>query len=170
MRESYIKKERVRPTPALVRKAVFDILRDIEDKTFIDLYAGKGFVGIEALKRGAKEVVFVERDPVLAIFIKNSIQKMGSSFNFQVFNTDVIKFIEKTEETFDIVFADPPYESGELDRLFKAFESKNLIKNDGVLIIQHHKNESLREKLKDLKIQKCYRYGDTLLTLYRRSP
>lgn len=170
MRESSTKKTRVRPTPALVRKAVFDILRDVEDKTFLDLYAGKGFVGIEALKKGAKEVVFVERDPVLAIFIKNSIEKLNLFPKFQILNIDTIKFIEKTEQTFDIVFADPPYESGELERLFKAFETKNLLKEDGVLIIQHHKKESLREKLKELKIQKCYRYGDTLLTLYRRSP
>lgn len=170
MRESSTKKTRVRPTPALVRKAVFDILRDVEDKTFVDLYAGKGFVGIEALKKGAKEVVFVERDPVLAIFIKNSIEKLNLFPKFQILNIDTIKFIEKTEQTFDIVFADPPYESGELERLFKAFETKNLLKENGVLIIQHHKKESLREKLKELKIQKCYRYGDTLLTLYRRSP
>jgi len=61
------KKQTVRPTSAVVRKAIFDILQNVESKTFIDLYAGKGFVGMEALKKGADEVIFVEQDPVLCV-------------------------------------------------------------------------------------------------------
>lgn len=163
-----IKKQRVRPTPAIVRKAIFDILKDIEDKTFLDLYAGKGLVGMEALKRGAKEVTFVEIDPVLCIFIKNLLQKKNLSSRANVYSLDALKFLNETDREFDIIFADPPYESGQLERLFNFFEKKNLLKEEGVLIFQHHKNESLKEKLKDLKIHKCYRYGDTLLTVYRR--
>lgn len=169
MKDPHIKKTSVRPTPALVRKAIFDILRSVENKVFIDLYAGKGLVGIEALKRGAKKVIFVERDPVLSIFIENSLKKFQFSGNGEVKNTDAISFIEKTVQVYDIIFADPPYEKGELERIFKVFERKNLLKDDGILIIQHHKNESLKEKLRDLKIHKCYRYGDTFLTTYRRS-
>lgn len=163
-----IKKQRVRPTPSIVRKAIFDILKDIEDKTFLDLYAGKGLVGMEALKKGAKEVTFVEIDPVLCIFIKNLLQKKNLSSRANVYSLDALKFLNETDREFDIIFADPPYESGQLERLFNFFEKKNLLKEEGVLIFQHHKNESLKEKLKDLKIHKCYRYGDTLLTVYRR--
>jgi len=158
----------VRPTPAIVRKAIFDILRDVQDKTFIDLYAGKGFVGIEALKRGASEVIFVEKDPVLCIFIKNTLQKKKLSDKAKVYNTDAVHFLQQSSQQYDIIFADPPYESGELERLFKVFEKKSFVKEDGILILQHYKNESLREKLKGLKIHKCYRYGDTFLTVYRR--
>ncbi|GAB5046070.1 16S rRNA (guanine(966)-N(2))-methyltransferase RsmD [Thermodesulfovibrio sp. TK110] len=158
----------VRPTPAVVRKAIFDILKNVEDKTFVDLYAGKGLVGIEALKRGAREVIFVEKDPVLCIFIKNNLQKKKLSDRVKVYNLDAVHFLEQSHEAYDIIFADPPYESGELERLFKLFERKLLIKEDGLLILQHYKNESLREKLKALKIHKCYKYGDTLLTVYRR--
>ncbi|MGB9710914.1 MAG: 16S rRNA (guanine(966)-N(2))-methyltransferase RsmD [Thermodesulfovibrio sp.] len=158
----------VRPTPSVVRKAIFDILQDVEDKTFIDLYAGKGFVGIEALKRGAREVIFVEKDPVLCIFIKNTLQKKKLSQRAKVYNSDAVEFLIHSSQKYDIIFADPPYESGELERLFKILEKKNIVKENGVLILQHYKNESLREKLKTLKIHKCYRYGDTLLTVYRR--
>ncbi|MCX7988129.1 MAG: 16S rRNA (guanine(966)-N(2))-methyltransferase RsmD [Thermodesulfovibrio sp.] len=164
-----IKKQNVRPTPAIVRKAIFDILRNIEDKTFIDLYAGKGLVGIEAIKRGAKEVIFVERDPVLCIFIKNSLEKKNLMDRAKVYNLDSIKFLNEMAVKYDIIFADPPYESGELERIFNIFEKKNLLNKDGVLILQHYKNESLKEKLKNLKIHKCYRYGDTFLTVYRRN-
>lgn len=159
---------KVRPTPAIVRKAIFDILKDVENKTFIDLYAGKGFVGMEALKRGANEVIFVEKDPVLCIFIKNTLEKKKLSDKAKVYNQDAVRFLEESSQKYDIVFADPPYESGELERIFKVFEKKTLIKEGGVLILQHYKNESLREKLKNLKIHKCYRYGDTFLTVYRR--
>lgn len=168
MTSSQFKRQTVRPTPAIVRKAIFDIIRDVENKTFVDIYAGKGFVGIEALKRGAKEVIFVERDPVLCLFIKNSLQKKNLLNKGRVLNLDAIKFLDESQLQYDIIFADPPYESGELERIFKIFERKNLLKEEGILILQHYKNESLREKLKDLRINKCYRYGDTLLTLYRR--
>jgi 16S rRNA (guanine(966)-N(2))-methyltransferase RsmD len=165
---TYIKKKTVRPTSALVRKAIFDILQEIQDKTFVDLYAGKGFVGIEALKRGAKEVIFVERDPVLYIFIKNSLIKKKLSESAKVYKLDAVHFLEDSSKKYDIIFADPPYESGELERIFKVFEKKNLLNQEGILILQHHKKESLKENLKDLRINKCYRYGDTFLTIYRR--
>jgi len=165
---TYIKKKTVRPTSALVRKAIFDILQEIQDKTFVDLYAGKGFVGIEALKRGAKEVIFVERDPVLYIFIKNSLIKKKLSERAKVYKSDAVHFLEDSSKKYDIIFADPPYESGELERIFKVFEKKNLLNQEGILILQHHKKESLKENLKDLRINKCYRYGDTFLTIYRR--
>lgn len=158
----------VRPTPALVRKAIFDIIKDVEGKKFIDLYAGKGFVGIEALRRGAGEAVFVEKDPVLCVFIKNSLQKKKLSRRAKIYRMDAISFLQDTSEKYDIIFADPPFESGELDRLFRLFEKKEVLKEDGVLLLQHSKRESLKEKLKDLKIDKCYRYGDNLLTVYRR--
>ncbi|HHW20245.1 MAG TPA: 16S rRNA (guanine(966)-N(2))-methyltransferase RsmD [Thermodesulfovibrio thiophilus] len=165
---SNIKKQTVRPTSAVVRKAIFDILQNIESKTFIDLYAGKGFVGMEALKKGADEVIFVEQDPVLCVFIKNSAQKKKLSDKAKIHNTDAVKFLQNCSAQFDIIFADPPYESGEIERIFKVLEKKDLLTEDGVLILQHHKNESLRENLKGVKIYKCYRYGDTLLTVYRR--
>jgi 16S rRNA (guanine966-N2)-methyltransferase len=163
-----IKKKTVRPTPALVRKAIFDILQKVEGKTFVDLYAGKGFVGLEALKRGAKEVIFVERDPVLCIFIKKSLHKNKIFERARIYNLDTVKFLHETSIQYDVIFADPPYESGELDRIFKILDKKNILKEDGVIIFQHHKKESLKENLKDLKIHKCYRYGDALLTVYRR--
>lgn len=168
MKELRLKKHTVRPTPAIVRKAIFDILRDVKDKTFVDIYAGKGFVGLEALKRGAKEVIFVEIDPLLCVFIKNLLKKKNLIQRARVYNLDAVSFLKDTEINYDIIFADPPYESGEMERIFQIFEKKNLLKEDGVLILQHYKNESLREKLNKLKIHKCYKYGDTFLTLYRR--
>ncbi len=160
---------KVRPTPAIVRKAIFDILKDVENKIFIDLYAGKGFVGIEALKRGANTVIFVEKAPFLCFFIKSSLHRKKLSDKARVYNMDAAHFLQNSSQEYDIIFADPPYESGELEKIFKIFENKTLIKEGGVLILQHHKNESLREKLKGLKIHKCYRYGDTFLTVYRRT-
>lgn len=123
---SNIKKQTVRPTSAVVRKAIFDILQNIESKTFIDLYAGKGFVGMEALKKGADEVIFVEQDPVLCVFIKNSAQKKKLSDKATIHNTDAVKFLQNCSAQFDIIFADPPYESGEIERIFKVLEKKEL--------------------------------------------
>ncbi|MEN2985664.1 MAG: 16S rRNA (guanine(966)-N(2))-methyltransferase RsmD [Thermodesulfovibrionaceae bacterium] len=158
----------VRPTPSVVRKAIFDILQHIEGKSFLDIYAGKGFVGIEALKRGADKVFFVERNPVLCSFIKNTLKKKNLSEKAEVYMKDAVRFLEETDELFDIIFADPPYLTGELERFFRCLEKRDILKEDGVVIIQHHKNEAIKEKLKCLRVHKCYKYGDTLLTVYRR--
>ncbi len=167
MEKTSLDRNIVRPTPAVVRKAIFDILKEVEGKVFVDMYAGKGLVGLEALKRGASEVIFVERDPVLCTFIKNNLQKHKLMDRARVYKIDALVFIRDTNFQYDVIFADPPYNSGEVERMFNILEKKNLLKNNGVLIIQHSKKESLREKLKDLRIFKCYRYGDTLLTVYR---
>lgn len=97
---------------------------------------------MEALKRGACEVIFVEKDPVLCIFIKNTLQKKKLSDKAKVYNLDAVHFLEQSSRAYDIIFADPPYESGELERLFKVFEKKLLVKENGLLILQHYKKKN----------------------------
>src|SRR6185503_17966489 len=107
----------IRPTQDSLRAALFDILgHDLSDLRFLDLFAGSGAVGLEAISRGAKEVFFVEKDPANAKIIQGNLEhlKIGYPHIFhKVINADVfaaIKDMARREERFDIVFFDPPFD------------------------------------------------------------
>jgi 16S rRNA (guanine966-N2)-methyltransferase len=100
---------RTRPTADRVREALFSILADVSDARVLDLYAGSGALGIEALSRGAGAAVFVERDPRAVAAIERNLAAVGVSA--EVVRDDVARFLARAEGEFDLVFCDPPYDS-----------------------------------------------------------
>jgi 16S rRNA (guanine966-N2)-methyltransferase len=99
-----------RPTADRVREALFSMLGDVSGARVLDLYAGSGALGIEALSRGADSAVFVERDPRAAAAIRANIDAVGA--NAEVRRQDVLAFLASDHRPFDLVFCDPPYDSG----------------------------------------------------------
>jgi 16S rRNA (guanine966-N2)-methyltransferase len=99
-----------RPTADRVREALFSILGDVSGARVLDLYAGSGALGIEALSRGAESALFVERDARAAAAIRENIDAVGA--NAELRRQDVLAFLARREGTFDLVFCDPPYDSG----------------------------------------------------------
>ncbi len=99
-----------RPTADRVREALFSMLGDVSGARVLDLYAGSGALGIEALSRGADSAVFVERDPRAAAAIRANIDSVGA--NGEVRRQDVLGFLASDHRPFDLVFCDPPYDSG----------------------------------------------------------
>ena len=99
-----------RPTADRVREALFSMLGDVSGARVLDLYAGSGALGIEALSRGADSAVFVERDPRAAAAIRANIDAVGA--NGEVRRQDVLGFLASDHGPFDLVFCDPPYDSG----------------------------------------------------------
>jgi 16S rRNA (guanine966-N2)-methyltransferase len=99
-----------RPTADRVREALFSMLGDVSGARVLDLYAGSGALGIEALSRGADSAVFVERDPRAAAVIRANIDAVGA--NGEVRRQDVLGFLASDQRPFDLVFCDPPYDSG----------------------------------------------------------
>lgn len=99
-----------RPTADRVREALFSMLGDVSGARVLDLYAGSGALGIEALSRGADSAVFVERDPRAAEAIRANIDAVGA--NGEVRRQDVLGFLASDHRPFDLVFCDPPYDSG----------------------------------------------------------
>jgi len=151
----------LRPAMELVRKAVFDVSGDkIVGANFLELYAGSGAVGIEALSRGAVKAVFIEKDRAHYNLIKQNINKLGLTDQATVRMMLVEDFIAANQYPYDIVFADPWYED-ELD--ITGWEK--LLAKDGVLVIEH---SSATEPPTNphLRIWNNKRYGDTALTFY----
>ena len=144
----------LRPTKSIVKNAIFNILGDISELKFLDLFAGTGQVGLEAERRGAK-VTFVEKNRKLAQEIRKKT-KTG-----KVVAGDAFRFLEKTKERFHVIFADPPYILSDKDyeRLIKLALSK--LEEGGVFILEH-------EKKKHFNAEEERQYGDTLLSIWTK--
>jgi 16S rRNA (guanine966-N2)-methyltransferase len=99
---------RTRPTADRVREALFSMLGDVSGARVLDLYAGSGALGIEALSRGAESVLFVERDARAAGVIERNLASLG--LDEAVLRQDAVRFLARAEGTFDLVFCDPPYD------------------------------------------------------------
>lgn len=162
----------LRPTSAKVRKALFDIIKDrISVCSFLDLYAGTGAVGFEALSRGASKVVFVDNNASRITEIKKMIQALGVEHKAQAYKETAVMYIERLKGDdnvlFDIIFADPPYDSQEVDKIMPLIVKKDILRKDGLFIIEHpsRRSEMLIES-GNLRLLKQYRYGDTTLSLY----
>lgn len=145
----------LRPTSSKVRQALFNILYDVSDISFLDLFAGTGEIGITALKKGAKPVYFVEIEKKRASDIKRKVSKISK--DFKIFPIDALKFLKNTKETFDVIFADPPYSYKNYDRLIE--EAKKHLNEGGVFILEHHSNMNFNA-------DKEKKYGDTILSFW----
>jgi 16S rRNA (guanine(966)-N(2))-methyltransferase RsmD len=165
--------ERLRPTSAKVREALFDILRNcIEGATFVDLYAGTGTVGFESLSRGAGKAVFIEPDPAMIEMMRANARDFGFSEKVQIVRGRADEFLRKAAsiyEQYDIIYLDPPYHSEEIEKVLPVIGEEELLKTDGIVVIEHFFKKKLPERAGYLELHRRYRYGDTMLTLYRKA-
>jgi 16S rRNA (guanine(966)-N(2))-methyltransferase RsmD len=164
-----LRKGNYRITMEQVRNSIFNILDEkIKDCNFLDLFAGSGIVGIEALSYGAKKALFVEKHRPAVILIRENLKKLGLENRAEVYLDDVFTFLRKNPyETFDIIFADPPYELGKkINHVVKYVEENKWLKEDGVLIIEHHKKTELLKEYNSLVLIFYKNYGETALSFY----
>lgn len=158
---------KTRPTSSKVRQALFNILGLIEGKIFLDMYAGSGAVGLEALARGAKKVIFVESNKEAVETIKANIMRLGFQTRSKLIPGDLTRVFNIIPFNMcDIIFADPPYGTGEVRALLNRLAIAN-ISNDTVIIIQHEKKEKILFLPMKFAITKEYYYGNTVLSLIR---
>lgn len=159
--------EAVRPTPDRVKESLFNILQfDIEGKCFLDLFAGTGQIGIEAISRGAQKTVFVDASRKSIQVISQNIAAAGFQSQSEVVNADSLMYIRRAAVRFDVAFLDPPYRSGLLqEALPLVAEAMN---EDGIIICEHPTDEEVPDSLGAFRRVKDYRYGKILLTSYKK--
>lgn len=163
--------DELRPTSAKVREALFDIIRkEVPGSLFLDLYAGTGAVGIEALSRGAARSVMVEANKPRVRMIHRLVEEFGFRDRARVVNEKANEFIRsegKRGQQYDIIFLDPPYGSKELLQMLYLIGEGKIIREGGLVIAEHFVKTRLPESSGRLKVLKDYRYGDTMLTVYK---
>ncbi len=160
----------IRSTQEKVRKAIFDILGDVGGLSFLELFAGSGGVGLEALSRGAKEVVFVEKDRRCIEKINKNLSLLGC-LGYRVIAQDAIKAIEqfnRNRQKFDIIFLDPPYYQGLSKKTLQTLCAYDILAPNGLAVVQHFKKDNLPDGVGDLALFKQRRYGDTFLSFYKK--
>ena len=152
----------LRPTPDRLRETLFDILGPrIEDVTFLDAYAGTGAVGIEALSRGAREAIFIERSRAAADVIRGNLQSLGIETRAQVFCAKALVVLERQKA--DIVFLDPPYD---VAAEYAAALALLGATPPPLTIVQHDVRLDLREEYGRLRRTRTVRQGDNVLSFY----
>ena len=156
----------VRPTTDRVKEAVFSIIQfEIEGRRVLDLFSGSGQLGIEALSRGAEAAVFVDNSPASIKVIRDNIDKTGFSDRSSVIPADAMMYISSCKERFDIAFLDPPYGNKMIDAVLPYLV--RVMKKGGVIICETSYGEELPEEAAPFVKTRTYKYGKTLITLYR---
>ena len=157
----------VRPTTDKVKEAVFSAIQfEIEGRRILDLFAGSGQLGIEALSRGAESAVFVDSDKNAVRVIKENLAKTKLDSLASVAQTDSIAYLTMTNQIFDVAFLDPPYGKGLLQRALSKIGEH--IAEGGIVICEHPFGEELEEKIDGLVKQKEYKYSKVAVTIYRK--
>jgi 16S rRNA (guanine966-N2)-methyltransferase len=169
-----LKGTQLRPTSDQMRETLFDVLGpSVRDSTFLDAYAGSGAVGLEALSRGAKEVVFVEYHRAASDLIRRNLAAMDMKDGFYLMNTKVLSAIERLDEegsSYDFIFLDPPYsETREYHQVLRQLGRSRLLASTSLVIAEHSRHFLLEERYNRLERTRTIRHGDAQLTFYRLS-
>ncbi len=158
-----------RPTADRVKHSIFNAIQfDVEGRRVLDLFAGSGQLGIEALSRGARECSFVDSDKKALSAISQNIKNCGFERVSKMFSTDFESFLESTDGVFDLVFLDPPYKEGLLEKALESVVEK--MSSFGIIVCEHLKDYFPPESVRNFSVYKRYNFGRTTsVTLYRTS-
>lgn len=163
-----------RPTSDRLRETLFNVLAPrIEGARFLDLCAGTGAVGIEALSRGAEHVTFVDKSRRMCGLIEANTSALAiDAKEFEIVNADASEDLrrhaKKEREPFDIIFFDPPYAADYESVLsFIAEHGPQLLSDEGISVVEHHKKKDLPDEFGPLKCYRTLKQGDSVLSFYR---
>jgi len=158
----------MRPTPDRVRETLFNWLQnDIHGARCLDLFAGSGALGLEALSRGAKEVVFVEKNKAVANQLTQNLEVLKSDVG--VIQTDALDYLTaQAEPVFDIIFLDPPYRTNLLQASFDKIIERKLITSNTLIYIEHESEESFNWNDQQMTVLKETRAGQVKSLLLRK--
>lgn len=172
LRLKSLRGESLRPSSDRLRETLFDVLgKAIQGAALLDAYAGSGAVGIEALSRGAREVVFLESHRPAADLIRHNLKLVGVSVGFRLLTTEVWTGIERLEqegEKFQVVFLDPPYaEIREYHRVLRALGRSSMLYPSSKVVAEHSRHTRLEQRYGSLGLVRLLRQGESQLAFYQ---
>jgi len=162
-----------RPTSDRTKEALFNIIGGrIINAKFLDLYAGTGAIGIEAISRGAEWLVLVENNPRAVRVIMENLQLTGLADRAEIMSQEAhraVKMLSARDKKFDIIFMDPPYMKGFIERGLAEISEGKLLAPGGLIITESSKLDVLPEEVGNLRLVRKEKYGDTVLSFYQES-
>jgi 16S rRNA (guanine(966)-N(2))-methyltransferase RsmD len=156
----------LRPTSDRVREALFARLGELSGLAVLDLYAGTGALGVEAISRGADAVVYVERAPRCLAALRANLEALGLEAVSRVIADDApraVRRLGRRGERFDLLLLDPPYASDELARALRAVSESGVLAEGAMVVVEHGKRHAL-PAVAGLVVLDARRYGDTVIT------
>lgn len=159
-----------RPTTDRVKEGLFNIIQfDIEGRRVLDLFAGTGQLGIETLSRGAAHCDFVDSSPAAMKIVQENVKACGLTGRAQFHQKDFMPFLAGAAGKYDLIFLDPPYASGDLERALERIADIDIVSGNGIIICESPADHRLPALPSPYEKGRDYRYGKIKLTLYRRS-
>lgn len=170
----------VRPTADRVKESIFNILINlqlptadnaVEGAKVLDLFAGTGNLGLEALSRGAVHALFIDHSLISLGVIKDNIHNARLNAKAEVWRGDSVKSLDKLSQlgrTFRLAFVDPPYNQGLINAVLLKLDTASIIEYGGIIVVEHSKHEPIDREWQHLKLIRTERYGETFVTFLMR--
>lgn len=158
-----------RPTADRVKEALFSVINfDIPGADVLDLFGGTGQLGIEALSRGAQRAVFVDEGEKACALMKENLRRTKLEQQGRVVRSDYMSFLRGCRDKFDLIFLDPPYAEVFLENALKCITEIDILRSGGIIVCERPLDKELLWQSTGYSRSKDYKYGKTLITLYRK--
>ena len=158
----------IRPTTDSVKEAIFNTIQfDIEGRRVLDLFAGTGQLGIEALSRGARECVFIDQSTAAVKLVRENLKACGLTAT--VLQTDAIGYLSQGQK-FDLIFLDPPYDTMLVEKALQTVQKSDILTRGGLIVCETRREKVLPEMTAPYVLRREKSYGKIKLTLYERQP
>ena len=158
-----------RPTADRVKEALFSIIQyEIPSARVLDLFAGTGQLGIEALSRGARSAVFVDEREDACRLVRENLKRTKLESDARVIRSDYMQFLKCCTEKFDIILLDPPYAEVFLENSLKSITEIDILQSGGIIVTERPVEKPLLLDFPGFTRSKDYKYGKTLLTIFRK--
>lgn len=159
-----------RPTTDRVKEALFSIIQfEIPTARVLDLFGGTGQLGIEALSRGASTAVFVDAGEPACRLIRENLKRTKLEADAKVIRADYLDYLKRCREKFDIIFLDPPYAEVFLENALKCIAEIDILQSGGIIVTERPVGKELPWEFDGFTRSRDYKYGNTVLTIYRRN-
>lgn len=159
----------VRPTTDRVKESIFNLVQGyVPSSRVLDMYAGSGALSFEALSRGAAYAVLLDNDPKSIEIIRKNVSELGFYEMCQIRNISCFDYAKSTNDSFDVIFLDPPYNKGLIEPTLMAIAENNLLNPDGIIVLESD-NTDFKSEFSGLEMIKQRRYGRTFITIYKNA-
>ena len=159
-----------RPTSDRVKEALFSIVNfDLPGANVLDLFAGTGQLGIEALSRGAKSAVFVDAGEDACKLIRENLKRTKLEQDGRVVRGDYMDYLRRCRENYEIIFLDPPYAEVFLENALKCITEIDILQSGGIIVTERPLGKELPWEFEGYTRSRDYKYGNTLVTIYRKA-